>query len=486
MDRRSPAASSALERRLAPIRAEFMAGRLDRALELAEFAIRTDPREPAFLSIAARVLSAQERHDRAIAMAGRALAITDHPEPRMVRGESLRSLGRTDEALVDLERALAMAPQSRDLLLLLVTTLEEAGRVDEARARLGALATSDPAATASDPRAAYEVAKLELHDGRFDVAVARIDAARPAAEPGSIASTMLLHLRAKALDRAGRYDEAWSSAMQSHVDRGIRFDPASLLQATDALTTRWTRDALRAEHGEGIDDPLPVFIAGMPRSGTSLVDQVIHAHPQAAGVGELETLERWAESIGVPGRRHESGLRVGARYVADLRRLAPGAVRVANKALGNAGVLGHLASVFPKASLVDVVRDPRDVAVSCFFGTFNAVRFPWTARPEWVAAAWIASRRMMEHWERVVPQPILRVRYEDLAARGQPELERLIAHLGLPWDAAVTAFHATRRTVRTLSYDQVSKPLYTSSIGRWRHYERHLAGIDWPQPSVDG
>jgi hypothetical protein len=369
---------------------------------------------------------------------------------------------------------------------LLVTTLEEAGRVDEARARLGALATSDPAATDSDPRAAYEVAKLELHDGRFDAAVARIDAARPAAEPGSIASTMLLHLRAKALDRAGRYDEAWSSAMQSHVDRGIRFDPASLLQATDALTTKWTRDALRAEHGEGIDDPLPVFIAGMPRSGTSLVDQVIHAHPQAAGVGELETLERWAESIGVPGRRHESGLRVGARYVADLRRLAPGAVRVANKALGNAGVLGHLASVFPRAALVDVVRDPRDVAVSCFFGTFNAVRFPWTARPEWVAAAWIASRRMMEHWERVVPQPILRVRYEDLAARGQPELERLIAHLGLPWDAAVTAFHATRRTVRTLSYDQVSKPLYTSSIGRWRHYERHLAGIDWPQPSVDG
>jgi hypothetical protein len=216
------------------------------------------------------------------------------------------------------------------------------------------------------------------------------------------------------------------------------------------------------------------------------VDQVIHAHPQAAGVGELETLERWAESIGVPGRRHESGLRVGARYVADLRRLAPGAVRVANKALGNAGVLGHLASVFPRASLIDVVRDPRDVAVSCFFGTFNAVRFPWTARPEWVAAAWIASRRMMEHWERVVPQPILRVRYEDLAARGQPELERLIAHLGLAWDPAVTAFHSTRRTVRTLSYDQVSKPLYTSSIGRWRHYERHLAGIDWPQPSVDG
>ena len=486
MDRRGHAPSTALERRLGPIRAEFMAGRLDRALELAEFAVRTDSREPAFLSIAARVLGAMERHERAIAMAGRALAITDHPEPRMVRGDALRALGRTDEALVDLERALAMVPQSRELLLAVVTTLEEAGRTEEARARLGSLATSLPTETASDPRAAHEVAKIEVHDGRFGAAVARIDAALPAAGPGTIASTMLLHLRAKALDRAGLYDDAWATAMRSHADRGIRFDPASLDAAATGAIARWSREALRDEHGEGIDDPLPVFIAGMPRSGTSLVDQVIHAHPGAAGVGELETLERWAESIGVPGRRPEPGMRIGSRYLAELRRLAPHASRVANKALGNAGVLGHLASVFPKASLVEVVRDPRDVAVSCVFGTFNAARFPWTARPDWVAAAWSASRRMLAHWETVIQQPVLRVRYEDLVSRGRPELERLLAHVGLPWDPVVESFHATRRTVRTLSYDQVSKPLYTSSVGRWQHYERHLAGIDWPQASIDG
>ena len=324
MDRRGHAPSTALERRLGPIRAEFMAGRLDRALELAEFAVRTDSREPAFLSIAARVLGAMERHERAIAMAGRALAITDHPEPRMVRGDALRALGRTDEALADLERALAMVPQSRELLLAVVTTLEEAGRTEEARARLGSLATSVPAETASDPRAAHEVAKIEVHDGRFDAAVARIDAALPAAGPGTIATTMLLHLRAKALDRAGRYDDAWATAMRSHADRGIRFDPASLDAAATGAIARWSREALRDEHGEGIDDPLPVFIAGMPRSGTSLVDQVIHAHPGAAGVGELETLERWAEAIGVPGRRHEPGSRIGPRYLAELRRLAPG------------------------------------------------------------------------------------------------------------------------------------------------------------------
>jgi len=486
MDRRGYVPSASLERRLGPIRAEFMAGRLNRALELAELAVRTDPREPAFLSIAARVLGALERHERAIAMAGRALAITDHPEPRMVRGDALRSLGRTDEALVDFERGLTMVPQSRELLLALVTTLEEAGRVEEARARLGPLATSLPSETAADPRAAHEVAKLEVRDGRCEAAVARIDAALPAAGGGTIASTMLLHLRAKALDRAGCYDEAWASAMRSHAERGIRFDPTSLDAAASATIARWSREALRELHGDGLDDALPIFINGMPRSGTSLVDQLIHAHPCAAGVGELELLERWAESIGTPGRRPEPGVRIGSRYLAELRRLAPGASRVANKALGNAGVLGHLATLFPKSSLVEVVRDPRDVAVSCVFGTFNAARFPWTARPEWVAAAWRASRRMMEHWATVIPQPVLRVRYEDLVTFGQPEFKRLLAHVGLPWDAAVELFHASRRTVRTLSYDQVSKPLYTSSVGRWRHYERHLAGIEWPQESIDG
>lgn len=442
--------------------------------------MRTDPREPAYASFAARVSVSLERHDRAIALADRALAITDHPEPRMARGEALRSLGRTDEALVDLERALALAPGRRELLLLVVTTLEEAGRLEEARARLGPLASAAPADTGGDPRAAYEVAKLEVHDGRLAEAVARIDAAIPSAATGSIGATMLLHLRAKALDRAGKYDEAWASAMRSHGARGVAFDPAALTAATDASIARWTAQALKQVHGDGVDDRLPAFIAGMPRSGTSLVDQVIHAHPRAAGVGELETLERWAEAQDRPSGRAEQGSRIAARYLAELHRLAPHAERVANKALGNARVLGHLASLFPNAALIHVLRDPRDVAVSCVFGTFNATRYPWTARPEWVAVAWRESLRMMEHWAAVVPQPILQVRYEALASSGVQQFQRILGHLGLPWDPAVEAFHAQRRTVRTLSYDQVSKPLYTSSIGRWTNYARHLEGIAWP------
>jgi len=453
-------------------RALFRAGRPADALAVIEPLVRIDPRNPELLALVARCRNALGQHAEAIAMATRSLAALDHPDALLVRGDSLRALGRTDEAVADLRRAIAHAPQSPDLRIALVAALEEAGRAAEARAELApVLAQARPGAALPD-RLAYEHAKLLVREGALDEAVRTIDAALPAARPGTTAFLMLLFLRAKALDRAGDFDAAWESAMRAQASRAVSFDPAELVRATDDAIAWWTPQRIAEIGDSGLRDETAVFVAGMPRSGTSLVDQIIDAHPEASGVGELDSLERWAEAAGLSAPSDHG--RVARQYLETVRRLAPGSRRIVNKALGNTRILGHLARAFPATRIVHLVRDPRDVAVSCVMGAFGAARYPWTTRPEWVAVAWRESERLMDHWKRVLRVPIHTLAYEDLATEGEPRMRALIEFLGLAWDARVTRFHESRRTVRTLSYDQVSRPLHASSVGRWRNYAKAL------------
>jgi tetratricopeptide (TPR) repeat protein len=471
--------AAARDRTLSEAWQHLSAGRPDLALAAVERHLRLDPRDPQLLSMAARALNDRGEHERAIETATRALARGDQAEPLWVRGDAQRALGRSGEAIRDLKRAMRLAPEVEDVRIRLVATLEEAGMRTEARSELEPLLARHPEGPARPARIAYEHAKLLVHEGRCDTAVAALDAAIPSAHPGSSPFAMMLHLRAKALDRMARYDEAWESAMRAHRSRNISFDPAAMAAATDAVIARWNRASLADAGTSGVGDPLPVFVCGMPRSGTSLVDQIIHAHPRAAGVGELELVERWAESVNDAAMRGEQlpgdARRVARRYLDHIRRLAPSAERISNKALGNVRVLGHLARLFPGGRIVSIERDPRDVAVSCVLGAFSATRYPWTSRPEWVSVAWRESQRLMEHWRRELDLPILDVRYEELVTSGERGMRTLIEFIGLPWDPRVAEFHSIRRTVRTLSYDQVSKPLTDASIGRWRNYERHLA-----------
>jgi len=481
---RGTPARSGRAAKLDEIRAVFRAGRTREALAAIEPLLRIDPRDPEMLTLAARCRNDLGQHNEAIALATRSLALAAHPESLMLRGDSYRALGRTDDALADLRHAIRLAPTVRDLRVALVATLEEAGRADEARAELApildALQHSQGSDAALPERIAYEHAKLLVREGTHEAAklieaVRVIDAALPASRAGSISYLMLLYLRAKALDRAGRFEEAWESATRAHASRNVAFDPDALVRATDETIQWWTRERITAIGDSGLRDETAVFVAGMPRSGTSLVDQIIDAHPHAKGVGELDTIERWAESAGLSAPNDAS--RVARAYLDEIRRLAPRSQRIVNKALGNTRILGHLSRLFPATRIVHIVRDPRDVAVSCVMGAFGAERYPWTTRPEWVALAWRESERLMQHWRAVLRVPIHTVRYESLVEEGEPRMRELLDFLGLSWDASVLSFHQSRRTVRTLSYDQVSRPLTQASVGRWRNYARVLEGI---------
>jgi tetratricopeptide (TPR) repeat protein len=469
------------------------AGRLREAVAITERHLRPGSRDADFM----RMRATLERHlgdaGAALRWALAAEAIATHPDTALIVARSEMRAGRTDAAIGRCQAVLREHAGNLEARLLIAEALESAMRVDEAVEAVESLRRDIAGGdTLIAARAHFLHASLLIHRGRFGEAVEALDASVLRHQGSQALLRRGWYLRAKALDRAGRFDEAFESAARANPIGEMPFDPAAYEAAIDALMRVFTREALRDFPTSGSESEVPVFIAGMPRSGTSLLDQVIDAHAQAAGVGEMKDIERfaaeveaaWNPDLPAPDRfgqvRDRAYRNAAQAYLAMCAREAPGALRVVNKALSNDRMLGLVARLFPRTRIVHVLRDPRDVAVSCFMGGFNASNYPWTTRLEWIAAAWKQSHRLMRHWQRELDLPMLEVRYERLVTEAASEFPRVIDFLGLPWDEGCTRFHESRRTVRTLSYDQVNRPLYATSVGRWRHYERFLRGIDWP------
>ncbi len=483
------AAQGARASKLARARELIRARKFPESLALLEPVLRIDPSNDELLLLTAMTYLEMGRFDQAAALCTRALSGTRKFDAYMMRAGALRGLGKTDEALSDYHRAEQIVPGHPEMAASIVTTLEQAGRFAEAQNALEA-AMKQSGGKVMPPALASEQAKLLVHAGKLQEAVAVIDSVElPQSQRGTPFHLGLLFLRAKACDKAGNYAEAWKSAQEAHSVSRVAFDPSLLVRLTDMLIGFWTPDRVRQLGDSGVTDATPVFISGMPRSGTTLADQIIHAHPSGAGVGELNLLEVYAAGVeevlhlgkGPSGAASQGRCaEVAGSYLRQIRMMAPGAERVSNKALGNTRFLPHLARTFPATRIIHMVRDPRDIAVSCFLGAFNSARVPWVARPDWVALAWKESERLMAHWQGVLALPVLRMRYETLVSEGEVAIRKLVEHVGLTWDPAVLNFHGAQRTVKTLSYDQVNKPLYTTSAGRWQNYQPFLQDVDWP------
>ncbi len=468
-------------------------GRLDDAVAVTQAYVRPHSKDAEFLRLRAQLEHQAGRIGMAVEFAMRAEQVETHPDSLLILARSDANAGRTDRAIERARSALSMAPGHLPAELLIVEALENAVRLDEADAALSPLLASAarlPPAVAS--RLFALRASLLVHRKQYGEAIELIDREVLPRLPEDAARRSALYLRAKACDRAGRYDDAFESAAKANEIGRIDFDPAQYAQAVEALMSHWTRSSMREFPASDERSELPVFIAGMPRSGTSLLDQVIDAHGRAAGVGEMALIEHfarqleqvWDASLPAPesfGPMRDRAFRQASRaYIDHCTAQAPGALRVVNKALGNNRIVGLLSRMFPSTRIIHAIRDPRDVAVSCFMGGFNNDFYPWTARLDWIAAAWEQSGRLMDHWKRETDLPILDVRYEEVVSDPTTQFPAVIRFLGLDWDEGCMRFHESRRTVRTLSYDQVNRPLYSSSVARWQKYEKHLRGVHWP------
>jgi hypothetical protein len=250
--------------------------------------------------------------------------------------------------------------------------------------------------------------------------------------------------------------------------------------------------------GAGLETRLPVFVFGLPRSGTTLVEQILASHPQVYGAGELQlakqslselpaVLQRAAAPLACVPELDLSALRTLAEWhLARLQecdtRGAQRAQRFVNKMPDNYLHLGLLAAMFPRATFIHCRRDLRDIAVSCWMTDFRDI--PWANDFTHLATRFQQYVRIMDHWRAVLPVPMHRVDYEETVTDLEGVARRLVAACGLEWDPACLEFHRTERPIRTASVVQVRQPLYQKSAGRWRNYESALAELFAQLPAI--
>jgi hypothetical protein len=321
----------------------------------------------------------------------------------------------------------------------------------------------------------------------------------------------MLYGLAQVLDASGDYAqaaaclvEANARALKERRQQGRTYDPALHVRFVDRLIAGFNPELFTRLGAAGDKTKQPVFVFGMPRSGTTLVEQVLASHSRVHGAGELclarDSFDAIPNLLGrgddgvldcLPALQPEHVPQLSRRHLDELNALVRGRAepepgqpdRIVDKMPDNYLYVGLLALLFPRATFIHVRRDPRDIAVSCWMTNFRSIR--WADDPNCLAERIREHRRLSSHWQAVLPVPMHEVVYEELIDEFETEARRLVAACGLEWEPACLQFHETKRSVRTASVTQVRQPLYRKSLARWKNYEPHLADLFARLPAAE-
>ena len=292
--------------------------------------------------------------------------------------------------------------------------------------------------------------------------------------------SLLLHRLGDLQDALGNVDAAFDAWQQGNHIRQSRFDPVAHARGIEAMIASYSQPRAHS----ACTSQVPVFVVGMPRSGTSVLEQMLDCHPDIAGAGELEAIrliaKRLSDRVIYSQRLAEISAEqlttLARAHVLALQQRCPGAALVVDKMPNNFQHLGLISQLFPQARVLHITRDPVDNCFSCFRQRFGA-GLAYTQRLEWLGAYYRSYVRLMHHWQAVLPLEIHSVRYEQLVTEPEQTMRGVLAALGLDWDARVLTPHRNRRLVTTASRQQVQEPLYTRAIGRSGPYQAHLAAL---------
>lgn len=399
------------------------------------------------------LLQEREEHDRAIAHYRQALALRpDYVEALNNLGSSLRQQGLVDEARAAFEKILDLRPTQV-----------------EAHCNLAQFKTYRP----GDPH----IEQLLSQQHRL--------ASLP--DEGRIRYWFTV---GKMLEDVGRHDESFEAYARGNRDKHATtpWDERAHLDLKRAIVSTFTREKLDGHAvPASAEGPVPIFIVGMPRSGTSLLEQVLATLPGIHGAGEITWLPETLHVEGTDQRDFprtvadygtDDYLRLGRRYIERIRELAPQATHVVDKLPDNFQHVGLIHLMFPNARIVHSMRDPMDSCFSCYSRLFIGDNLGFTYDLGAVGRYWVSYHELMRHWHDALPAGrILDVSYEAMVGDFENQARRLVDYLGLPWDDRCLGFHQNRRLVKTASVAQVRKPIYQTSVARWKPYERHLGPL---------
>ncbi len=443
---------------------EAKLGRTEDALASYERSLALAPNNPVALHNRGVLLRDLKRPEAALDSFDRALALDpDFPAALVDRGNALLDLWRVEAALGSYDQALALEPDHEAARDNRAFALAELGRFEEAER-----AIEDSIARHPDRVHGYYV--LSLLPRRWSADDKHLKAMATLAETidTQLADAQVeLHFAlGKALagidfERSFKHVLAGNAA---HRPR-IAYDEAATLALFERIERSYSAAMLRT--GRGAASPVPVFIIGMPRSGTSLVEQILASHPAVHGAGEIEDFERAAGPLAPEdiARLSDADLTgIGERYLARLPKVD--AQRITNKLPWNFLQAGLIHRTLPQAKLIHIRRDPVDTCLSCFSHLF-AANLPYSYDLGELGRYWRGYDRLMAHWRRVLPaETLLEIDYAALVEDLETTARRMLAHCGLGWDARCLEFHRTERPVRTASMAQVRKPIYRQSSRR--------------------
>ena len=401
---------------------------------------------------------------------------------------TLLLLGRLSEAKSLLEKVLKTAPRNVAALVGLGQIAGTEGRLEEAETLYQRAAEID--SSAPSPWAA--IAWLRRMSGADRAWVERAERLASAAT-SPLEEANLRYAMGKYYDDSGNFKRAFDNFRRANELRRAAvapYDRKSRVAFVDDLVRVYTREALAKSVPDSTDPEPAVLVVGMPRSGTTLVAQIIASHPQAHVAGELpfwsQVMHRHDRTIRQRGLDTALRGKLAAQYRSELAQSAAGAARVVDKWTFNAEFLGVIHSALPGARVIHLRRNPIDTCLSCYFQQLSP-EMNFTMDLADLAHYYREHERLMAHWRRVLPPGVLlEVPYEGLVADQESWTRRILEFIGLSWDERCLKYHDTQRTVATASFWQVRQPLYSSSVDRWRNYERFIGPLlglkDLPPP----
>jgi tetratricopeptide (TPR) repeat protein len=431
----------------------------------------------------AKTFQALENLPEAEAAARRAVQTDDkNPKAHALLGSIYAEIARPEQAEAEYNRALGIDPKSDDALLGLGHLCMENGQMERSE-ELFQRALVYKTDNLSAHIHLVQVKKVQPDDKSF---AALLEQKKEFEQLSDNRKMSLNFALGKCYDDTKDYDRAFP-----HFLNGCKLKRAKLSYDPDASARQFTKlqevfskEAIDGLRGGGDPSDLPIFVLGMPRSGTTLTEQIIASHPDVYGAGELPDLLRIAHRKTDPvATTFPDNLRYldhsilgawGAEYIASLKQRAPNAKHITDKMPANFFAVPLIHLMLPNAKIIHVNRNPVDTCLSCFTRLFNRKQEHTYDLAE-LGRYYVDYARLMVEWRKVLPDyAFLDINYEDIVADQEGQARRMLDYCGLEWNDACLEFHKTKRQIRTASVTQVRQPIYNTSVERWRKYEKFL------------